>query len=853
MRLRCGLLLMGLVMSVGHGMGQEIPFVWQSDTYGKPGYLQGGRVAEKITPGKGSCGLVYKGKAQARIILAAKPTRAAQVAATEFQHYVEKITGARLRIVSDKVRPHPGYKVLIGESALTRALGLSNDGFKDQEYLIGSYGSMLVLMGRDEQEFGLIDYEGTGLWPEFSCYYEWRRKPQWAKRIGSVYAVDEFLQRYCGVRWFMPGPMGEVVPKRDGLSAANTLVRLRPWSDYRWYGPQNFRDYFNFIGSGKPDVSFPQRYGSKGWRAINLWMMRMKVFGTEAYGCNHSLVGEWFKKRLEGQPKVWAQVRAQGYGDDSKQLCLTSPKLVEMLVQDGKDYVAEKSNHERSHGRYFPIMAHDYGGQWCRCANCRKLLPDKSSDRSFAFWRDKASNYAWRLVDTVARRFKTELPGVWTCCCAYAEYTLPPDFELSDNVACTFCRVLVEYFKHPEYKPFAQKWLREWTQRVQRVYVWEYFDHIQMNGMEAFFPGIFLAEIERDLRFLRSIGVKGVFNELNSMHSCIPNIAQDHLNLYVFLKLLSQDRKEDLKASDLLADYAKQFYGPAAAPMKAFFTLAEKRFTNPDNWKLAGDQVLADWDVVCPPKVLSQFGVLVTKAESLATADPYKTRVRLVREAIYGMMEKNCHKHLKFVTNRKKVEVARIGPDVKPFATGRHHLGEFLTITGDPASPKTEAWLDYDTAHVYVRFRCHEPAMGALVRKVKPSDNRAEVANIFGDDSVEIFIDVGRTRSNRYVQIVGNVNGALWEASWNRPQPPNKEFRVGTRIHVREAKDHWVIDFTIPLNKLAPGGIKPGDQWGLNLCRNHRAGRGHTVSYTCWSPTFAGFHQPRRFGIVTFR
>jgi hypothetical protein len=30
--------------------------------------------------------------------------------------------------------------------------------------------------------------------------------------------VDTFLEKYCGVRWFVPGDLGEVVPKSAGLA-----------------------------------------------------------------------------------------------------------------------------------------------------------------------------------------------------------------------------------------------------------------------------------------------------------------------------------------------------------------------------------------------------------------------------------------------------------------------------------------------------------------------------------------------------------------------------------------------------------------------------------------------------------
>ena len=44
---------------------------------------------------------------------------------------------------------------------------------------------------------------------------------------GTEYAVAEFLNR-LGVRWFMPGDFGEVVPKRTTLTVAEMDVRQKP-------------------------------------------------------------------------------------------------------------------------------------------------------------------------------------------------------------------------------------------------------------------------------------------------------------------------------------------------------------------------------------------------------------------------------------------------------------------------------------------------------------------------------------------------------------------------------------------------------------------------------------------------
>lgn len=96
----------------------------------------------------GSLVLVRGGQPNATIVLAAEPTPAAGFAAAELQDHVHRITGARLPVVPD-TETVTGRRILIGDSAATRKLGLRGDQFKDQEHGVLFRPDTLVLIGRD--------------------------------------------------------------------------------------------------------------------------------------------------------------------------------------------------------------------------------------------------------------------------------------------------------------------------------------------------------------------------------------------------------------------------------------------------------------------------------------------------------------------------------------------------------------------------------------------------------------------------------------------------------------------------------------------------------------------------------
>lgn len=102
----------------------------------------------------GGCGTARKfvlarnGKPEATIVIARDATPAACFGAAELQYHIQKITDAVLPVVTDNTRVK-GHRILVGESAATKALGLDSHNFKPQGYLIRFLPNTLVLMGKD--------------------------------------------------------------------------------------------------------------------------------------------------------------------------------------------------------------------------------------------------------------------------------------------------------------------------------------------------------------------------------------------------------------------------------------------------------------------------------------------------------------------------------------------------------------------------------------------------------------------------------------------------------------------------------------------------------------------------------
>ena len=169
--------------------------------------------------------MAVNGQANATIVIAKDATKVAQLAAFELQHHVKLITGAVLPVVTDDAQVAAGSdRILVGGSAATTALGLKPDGLRPQEYVIRFLPRTLVLMGRDKDERGTVKYDEADPF----CFQTW---PDLFDEQGTLYAVYDFLERFCGVRWYSPTEVGTVIPRSSSLAVFGRDVRRGPLDD----------------------------------------------------------------------------------------------------------------------------------------------------------------------------------------------------------------------------------------------------------------------------------------------------------------------------------------------------------------------------------------------------------------------------------------------------------------------------------------------------------------------------------------------------------------------------------------------------------------------------------------------
>ena len=546
--------------------------------------------------------IVEDGRARAEIVIADKPARAAEFGASELQTYVEKITGCRLDILTAPSGSMP-VKIYVGESQAARQAGVTAEGLGRDAFRMVSGPDWLALVGNDVEfvpREPWARHHGQWLevkekaWEELAGH-PWRNPI--ASRIyknynknldiwsydhrGSLNAVYAFL-RELGVRWYMPGELGEIVPKTRDLALPEIDRTVRPAFEVR-------------------SVSRPMLCSSDLDDA--LWYLR--IGANDQYGILHHGLRNLTEHpdQRAAHPEYYVQL-ANGKRDNESETanaCLSS----EGFFRETVAFARLMFDHYDL--PIVSVMPHD-GFTHCQCDECRDQV---TLDRGAS---GRSSDYVWSFVVRVANELAKTHPDKKVFCGAYSSYRLPPLTidKLPDNVLVqiTNGRPIRELDDeiHQQTAELREQWLAKtnnplsltlnYTPFTNRgAYRPQYWPHVIARGIRASHD-----EVWREDVWLSS-GKGGLH---------YPGMA--HLNPYVISRFW-WDPDQDVDA--LLEEYYRLFYGPAAAEMGEFIEFCEREFAN-----LGSDAEVTN-------KALDLFD----QAKAAAPADSvYGQRIALVDE-----------------------------------------------------------------------------------------------------------------------------------------------------------------------------------------------------------------------------
>ncbi|MFO8012161.1 MAG: DUF4838 domain-containing protein [Phycisphaerae bacterium] len=797
--------------------------------------------------------IVEGGRPRAEIVIAEQPPRAVKLAANELQTYLEKISGARLGIVTAPTGTTP-VKLFVGESDHTRELGMTAEGLGRDAFRVVSGPDWLAMVGRDR--------DFTPIEPWARSHNDWlnNKQPQWealaghswlnpiASRIykdynkhldvwnydhrGSLNAVYAFL-RSLGVRWYMPGELGEILPESKQIALPRVDRTVRPAFEVRSLSRP-------MINSSSIDDA--------------LWYLRLGA--NEQYGILHHgqrNLTEHPKQRTS-HPEYYVQL-ANGKRDNKSRTanaCLSS----EGFFRETVAFARLMFDHYDL--PVVSVMPHD-GFTHCQCDRCRDQV---TLDRGPS---GLSSDYVWSFVVRVANELKKTHPNNKVFCGAYSRYRLPPlgIGKLPDNVLVQITNGRPIRELDDEIHASAAELRKQWRAKTRNplsltlnytpftnrgAYRPQYWPHVIARGIAASYRDVWREDV------WLSSGKGGLHH---------PGMA--HLNPWVISRMW-WDPEQDVDA--LLQEYYRLFYGPAAAEMQAFIEYCEVEYARLGADADVAKQALALFDkakAAAPPKSVYEQRIALVD-EFLATL---RRRARQIeKKRPEGLPHYRVIDMAKDKWRDARDTLKMDGKLDEAFWTQYHYPRPLRDLqTGNKPALGTRFMARWWKDSLYFGIRCELPKSEKLIIGSKKDGDPA----IWQGEHLELLIE---TDKHSYYQIVVNPAGAVMDLDRGASKDAWYGWSSQAEVAAHVGDGYWSVELRLPITSSdedplhqvigsRPFKAKSDDlatgkgtslPWHFNLFRK-RAGTegGETTAFSPLGPGAKTFHDRMKFAELYVR
>jgi len=655
--------------------------------------------------------------------------------------------------------------------------------------------------------------------------------PDYFTEKGTMDAVYEFLERFCGVDWCAPGEIGLICPKTNTLVVKGSDIRRHPAFRYRWMTP-----------SGLYMISSKDRFPDN---EAALWKYRMHIGGEPFWAC-HSFYG-YYDRFLKTHPDWFAQ----GYSGEPPQMCYTNQGFIDQTIKDAREYFDTGKSYPGASisGPNFGLVPQD-NGSWCQCPACQAKMTESEKDNP-QFSNGKRSNYLFEFVNKVAVETRKTNPNKWISALAYADYAYYPDkVKLEPNVSVMMCLHTRNWWC-PSMEKNDLKVFNAWTSNEagkRPLYVWLYYCFPALQAKSdgfATFPGFFVHTLARQTRMYHKAGIRGIFLEHSSEFD--QSFLGDQLEMYVQWRL-ADNPNQDLEK--LINKFFNNYYGKAAKPMMELYLDIEKTFSSPSTYPESIQKSPAHqhqtrqltYEYEATPERIANYQKLIQQAKELAGNENETKRIELFDKALIQPMVEGIEKYKAYKLQLKaslpkvlipKITVSNPG-DIKAvdWSTALD-IGRWSTVGGDKSDRQISSRIAHDGQFLYVE----------LQEKLDTS-KLAISGQVWGGDDWEMFF--AQKRESPYRQFIVDPNGKFGTIAYGESK---SEWVSGAHVVSDTSTGNmWLVRSAIPLGSLLPKALGSGDTFYANLYRATSGSSG----LMAWSPNMKGsFHELSRMGEFT--
>ena len=781
--------------------------------------------------------LVKGGKAEAVVVIPALPVKTKNAAeykasvqihkltkkaAKEFIKYVKAVTGAELPLqTADKALPNGKKIILIGESRLTKTRGISAKDLPLEGFRIKSFPEGIAIVGRMPDERENYNLGGGG--------YVLKASAAQSIRFG----VYDFLERFCGVRWYYPGELGTYIPHKKDLTIS--ACHYTDWPEFskragaHWVVFDPLKPVSGYVGAKKYSPFF--RAGDSSYIE---------------FGCHSP---QNFAVHREKNPECF-ELSSSGK-IDSRFPCYGNPKTVDLMFDDLVRYY--------ENGDVEPYKSPRSGKPWgaptatrivvspldkpvaCNCEYCKKKW------RNDLGFYGQASDVLVQFTRNLAKKVANKWPEKKILFAPYMNYlTCPANTKLPENVVPSVCLTYgTANLKEPHAEEYSTRVVSNWSKAVNnKVVIWEYLCWPAENTFMPFqYPEIikkfYLKNRGKILgTFVDGHPSQGGRRTPTDMTSG-GEWAYSHPTIYCWYRLM-WNPEFDIKAA--LEEYCNLMYGPAAPAVKEILDLLTLRWEK-TKWKekiqdhnIKSSQI---HDETMPKEQVKKLAELLEKAEKLAGQDNiFRKRLDFFGAAIKKFIEASKQYHS---NNKPEMQIKRVGDN--PVIDGKlddscwHQAAKYYLQNAystrksknPPVTMLRSVWTKDGITFGILNFESFE-----IVAQYTKHDDR-----IYEEDSIELFLQCGE--NSTYFHIIANSLGAYYDEFGNDNYFNFKEMKVASVINKK--LNFWSCEIFIPFKEL---GITPKTnvEFSGNIARNRifRYRNNIKKQYYRWHTTYRASH-----------
>ncbi len=457
--------------------------------------------------------IVGDGQSDYYIVTAENPDECIVTATKELQTYIEKVSGAKLDIITENNLPEDGKAFLIGETQLEKSVvEIDRSSIKSDGFRLYSDGDYFVIAGADSR--------------------------------GTLYGVYTFLEEYLGVRWFTPTL--EVVPEKDDIIVDADIDRtIEPSFAVRRNDCSGTNDAYR--ARTKMNVSFWQPATAHGGALTYVvWDASLPSLVPDSLFAEHP---EYFALQENGTRST-------------DHVCLSNPDVLDITIES-----VRKEIEKNTMGAKYVHIGQKDNSNYCRCENCEALYEKYGS----------LCAPTLIFTNNLADALDEDYPDFMFTFFAYLETAKPPQnlsLKCNKNVAPVLCGLHGACRSHPltecghedvqeetlltaygEYEPQIAKDFENWTKVADTTYIYDYT--INFLNVAQFFSNF--GTMQSTMKYMHDIGITGYIYNCGDGHYAAFNELRNYL-----LTKLQWDVDCDVEYH--MMDFIKAYYGEDAAP-----------------------------------------------------------------------------------------------------------------------------------------------------------------------------------------------------------------------------------------------------------------------------------------------